>query len=85
LHQHGHSVDKPPEVVVEVLDVVGDQAERRVAVLADLREGKPTPSFDLGLLTSVFLRLVIVLVVVLVVVIVMFVVRHSGGQCRDST
>jgi len=85
VHQHGHPVNEPPEVVVEVLDVVGDQAKRRVAVLADLRERKPTPSLGLGLFTSVFLGLVIVLVVVIVVVIVMFVVRHSGGQCRDST
>jgi hypothetical protein len=85
VHQHGHPVNEPPEVVVEVLDVVGDQAERRVAVLPDLRERKPTPSLDLSLLTSVFVRLVIVLVVVLVIVIVMFVVRHSGRQCRERT
>jgi hypothetical protein len=68
VHQHGHSVDEAPEVVVEVLDVVRDQAQRRIAVLADLRERKPTPSIGLGLLTSVFLRLVIMLVVVLVIV-----------------
>jgi hypothetical protein len=68
VHQHGHPVDEAAEVVVEVFDVVRDQAQRRIAVLADLREGKPTPSIRLGLLTSVFLRLVIVLVVVLVIV-----------------
>jgi hypothetical protein len=84
VHQHGHPVDEAAKIVVEVLDVVGDQAERRVAVLADLCERKPTPSLDLGLLASVFVRLVIVLVVMLVIVLVMFVVRHSGRQCRDS-
>jgi hypothetical protein len=68
VHQHGHPVDESPEVVVEVLNVVRDQAQRRIAVLADLRERKPTPSIGLGLLTSVFLRLVIMLVVVLVIV-----------------
>jgi len=68
VHQHGHPVDEPPQIVVEVLDRVRDQAERGVAVLADLRERKPTPSLRLGLRASVFVRLVIVLVVVLVIV-----------------
>jgi hypothetical protein len=84
VHQHDHPVDQPPEVIVEVLDGVRDQAKRRVAVLADLRERKPPPSLGLGPLTSVLSRLVIVLVLVvvlvIVIVIVMFVVRHSRSS-----
>jgi len=52
VHQDDHPVDEPAEVVVEVLHWVRDQAQRRVAVLADLRERKPPPSFELGLFTS---------------------------------
>jgi hypothetical protein len=68
VHQHGHAVDEPPQIVVEVLDGVRNQAERGIAVLADLRERKATPSLGLSLLASVFVRLVLVLVVVLVIV-----------------
>jgi len=68
VHQHGHPFDETPEVIVEILDRVCDQAQRRVAVLADLGEGKPTPSFRLGLLASILVQLVIVLMVVLVIV-----------------
>jgi hypothetical protein len=68
VHQHRHPLDEPPEVVVEVHDVVGDQAERGIAVLTDLRERKPTASLDLGLLTRVDIRLVIMVVLVLVIV-----------------
>jgi hypothetical protein len=71
VHQHGHPVDQPAQVVVVVLDGVRDQAQGGVAVLADLRERKPPPSFRLGLLTRLDIRLVIVLVVVLVIVFVM--------------
>jgi hypothetical protein len=88
VHQHGHPVDEPPKVVVELLDLVRLQAERRIAVLADLRKRKATPSLDLGLLTSVLVRLVIVLVVMLVIVIVVVMVVfvcHSASQSRESS
>jgi hypothetical protein len=77
VHQHHHPVDEPPEVVVEVHDLVRAQAQRRIAVLADLRQRKAPPGLGLGPLTSVLVRLVIVLVVVRMLVIVMFVVGHG--------
>jgi hypothetical protein len=80
VHQNDHSVDEAPKIIVEVLDGVRDQAKSRVAVLANLRERKPPPSLDFGLLTSVLVRLVIMVMVVLVIVLVMFVVRHSGSS-----
>jgi len=84
VHQNDHPVDEAPKIIVEVLDGVRDQAKSRVAVLADLRERKPTTSLDLGLLTSVLFQLVVMVMVVLVIVLVMFVVRHSGSSVETG-
>ena len=70
VHQHDHAVDEPAQVVVELVDVVRDEAQRGIAVLANLSEREPTPSLALRLLGGVLVVLVVVLMVVLVIVIV---------------
>src|SRR5436305_1444373 len=72
---------KSAEVVVEIFDVVGDQPERRIAVLADLRERKSPPNFGLGPLARVLLGLGFVRVLVLVfVIVIVFVLGHRRGS-----
>src|SRR5262249_40990029 len=44
-HQHVHTLGQPAEVVVEHVDLCGLHPQRRVGVLADLREGEATPRF----------------------------------------
>jgi len=67
VHEDDHAVDETPQVVVEVLDVVRYQAQRRVAVLADLPKREPATCFSLGFGLRVVFRLVAVVVLVVVV------------------
>src|SRR5699024_3280984 len=66
LHQPLHALDERDELVVEVLDRPRGHLQRRVGILADLREREPAPRFALG----VELRLVLDLSVA---------VRHAVG------
>jgi hypothetical protein len=78
VHQGRHPVDEAAEVVVEGDHVVGDEAKRRVAVLADLAEREAAPSLCLGFGLRIPGRLVAVLVVVIVLV-VMVMLAHGDA------
>ena len=80
VHQLGHPVDEPAQVVVEVGDLVGGQPQRGIAVLADLCERKATPRLGLGFGLQLLVGL---LVVVLVIVVVIVVVGHRRAQCSQ--
>ena len=89
LHQDGHAVDERLQVVVELRDLVRLQAQRAVAVLADLRQRELSSRLGLGVearhrrrprssgssSTSPWTCVVVVVVVVFV--------RH-GGQFSDE-
>ncbi len=47
-HELLHPVDEPPEIVVELLDRARGHLQRRIRVLADLREREPSPRLLLG-------------------------------------
>src|SRR5439155_3506829 len=72
VHQAGHPVDEAPEIVVEIDDLVRDEAQRRIAVLADLSERQLPPGFGLDIDLDVLVVLVLVFVFV-------FVLGH--GRC----
>ena len=47
LHQRGHPLDQPAQVLVETLDLVRAHPQDRVRVLPDLRQRQPPPRFAL--------------------------------------
>jgi hypothetical protein len=47
-HEPRHSLDQPPHVVVDLLDGSRSHAQGRIRILANLREGEPTPRVALG-------------------------------------
>jgi len=47
-HEPRHSLDEPPHVVVDLLDGSRLHAQDRIRILANLREGEPTPRVALG-------------------------------------
>ena len=66
VHELGHALDEPLEIVVEGLHLARLHAEHRVAVLADPREREEPPRLALDLL--VLLGVVVLVVAVIVVV-----------------
>ena len=80
VHQRDHALDETAKVVVELLDVVRLQAERGIAVLADLRECELLSRVGFGTRLRVLVGLGLVEVLVIVVVLVVVVVGHSGAS-----
>ena len=89
VHQADHAVDEAAEVVVEIRDLVRRQAQRRVAVLADLSERQPAARLDLGVVLVVVLAVVVVVLVVMIGVVLMVVIvghsRCSVVSARQGT
>ena len=78
LHERRHPVDEPAEVVVELHDLVGDESERRIAVLPDLPEREAAARVGLGFGALVLDGLAVVVVVVLMVVLMIVVMPAHG-------
>ncbi len=80
VHERGHAFDEPAQVVVEVDDLVRDEPQRRIAVLADLPQREAAACFGLRFGARVLVGLGRVLVVVLVVVVLVVVVVVAHGD-----
>jgi hypothetical protein len=85
VHEVGHPPGKLPKLVVEGLDLAGTHAQRRVAVLTDLRQGELAPDDALSvlaLLDSDSMVVPFMVVVMTIVIVTVVVVVAHGGKCR---
>jgi len=88
VHERGHPLGQPADIVVDLLDLTRLHAQHRVAVLANPGEREHAPGLKLELL---LVRGVIVLPLVLVVVLVVVVAHRAASldervihtRCRD--
>ena len=80
VHQRGHALDEPLEVVVEALDLARLHAENRVAVLPDPRERQQATRLALELLLVLGVIVLVIVVVLVLVLVIVVVVGHRAAS-----